>query len=528
MLILEIAFNLSLYVAFAIISGYVEKRVPSRNINGTVLQGLLFGGVAILGMLQPFTLAEGIFFDGRSVVISLSVLFFGPITGLITTILVVTTRIIMGGDGILMGVAVAISAFLIGLLFRKYWDRKSVPSAIFLLGMGLAVHVVMVMLMILLPSNMQMVVFQTVTVSILILYPFATLLSGKILSDQVTIRGLSNDLQESEQKFRAIFNSMNEAIFLHDAETGMIVDFNDSTIELYRFKSREQVINNFMRNLSANDESYNSQSGLDNLNKAVAEGSHTFDWLARRADNELFWAEISLKHFKLGEKGYVIAVVRDINERKTHEDKNVQELHEKEVLLAEVHHRVKNNLAIISSLLSLQLDSINDDAAREIMMETDKRIRSISLVHELVYNNENLESVDFGTFLHEMIPIIDTFSSPDSCVIDVDIDAGHLELSLNKSVPCALIVTEIITNSYKHAFKGRTNGHIDIKFYQEDEEFHLIVRDDGKGVDDLYSMGSSGSFGYTIIQGLVSQIGGKIEFMNVDPGLLVHINFKSN
>ena len=525
MLILEIAFNLSLYVAFAIISGFIEKRVPSKNLDGTILQGLLFGGVAILGMLQPFSLAEGIFFDGRSVVISLSVLFFGPITGLITTILVVITRLIMGGDGILMGVSVAISAFLIGLLFRKYWDRKSVPSAMFLFGMGLAVHAVMVLLMILLPSNMQMLVFQSVTISILILYPFATLLTGKVLSDQVTIRGLSNELQKSEQKFRAIFNSMNEAIFLHDAETGMIVDFNDSTMSLYRLKSRDQVVNNFVRNLSANDESYNSQSGLDNLKKAVAEGSYTFDWLARRANDELFWAEVSLRHIKLGEKGYVIAVVRDINERKMHEEKNVQDLHEKEVLLAEVHHRVKNNLAIISSLLSLQLDSINDEAARDIMMETDKRIRSISLVHELVYNNENLESVDFGTFLHELIPIIDTFSSPDRCVIDVDIDAGHLELSLNKSVPCALIVTEIITNSYKHAFTNRKNGHIDIKFYQEDDVFNLIVRDDGKGVEELHSMGSSGSFGYTIIQGLVNQIGGKIEFQNVDPGLMVHIQF---
>src|SRR5690606_34704086 len=228
-----------------------------------------------------------------------------PITGLITTILVVITRLIMAGDGILMGVAVAISAFLVGLLFRKYWDRKSVPSAIFLLGMGLAVHIVMVLLMILLPSNMQMVVFQTVTVSILILYPFATLLTGKILSDQVTIRGLSNELEASEQKFRAIFNSMNEAIFLHDAETGMIVDFNDRTMDLYRLESRDQVLNNFIRNLSANDESYNSKSGLDHLKKAVADGSHTFDWLARRNDNELFWAEVSLRHLKLGEKGYV-------------------------------------------------------------------------------------------------------------------------------------------------------------------------------------------------------------------------------
>src|SRR5690554_2069236 len=119
MLILEIAFNLSLYVAFAIISGFVEKRVPSRNLSGTITQGLLFGVVAIIGMLQPFSLAEGIFFDGRSVIISLAALFFGPISGLITTIIVVAVRVIMGGDGIFMGVAVALFSLIIGLIFRK-------------------------------------------------------------------------------------------------------------------------------------------------------------------------------------------------------------------------------------------------------------------------------------------------------------------------------------------------------------------------------------------------------------------------
>lgn len=199
-------------------------------------------------------------------------------------------------------------------------------------------------------------------------------------------------------------------------------------------------------------------------------------------------------------------------------------LREKEVLLAEIHHRVKNNLAIISGLIGLQLDTVSDSSAREILEETDKRIRSISLVHELVYNNEQLESVDFATFLHELIPILDTFSNQQNKAIDISIDADPVQIELNKSVPCALITTEILTNCYKHAFKQRESGQVHITLKSTPDKVILVFQDDGIGIDNIDELQEGESFGYTIIQGLTQQIGGSITFENSNPGLRVTLS----
>lgn len=527
-LIFDLAYNLTMLIAFAIVSGLVEKRIQGTTTRGMVVQGLLFGAVAVIGILNPFVLSEGIVFDGRTIVISISTLFFGPISGSIAAIMAVVTRIIIGGPGVVMGVATVVQALIVGYIFRRFWNRESVPTLTFLYYMGLLVHIIMVGLMLTLPSTIQREVFESIAFTIIVFYPLTTVLMGKVLSDQLEIRHLIKDLSSSEVKFREIFNSVNESIFIHDAETGMIVDFNDRTLDLYKLNSREAVLNNFIRNLSAGDGTYNPESGMAHLKKAVAEGSHRFDWLARRPNDELFWVDVSLRYVKINDKGYVLAVVRDINERKKIETETQENLREKEVLLAEVHHRVKNNLAIISSLLSLQLDKVDDPDARDLLIQTEKRIRSISLVHELVYGNDDLESIDFGSFLHRLIPIIDTFSGSEGCDVQVDIDAGHLEIDLNKSVPCALIVTELLTNSYKHAFEGKHSGNIYIKLYEQDNDFCLIISDNGRGVENIDKLQSGSSFGYTIITGLVSQIGGTISFRNLNPGFEVTITFRNN
>jgi PAS domain S-box-containing protein len=525
MLIIDVAYNLTFLIAFAVISGFLENRIPGRTTLGMVLQGLLFGTAVVIGILYPFVLSEGLIFDGRSVTVSLATLFFGPITGLIAALMAVVTRAYIGGAGVVMGVSVAILAFLIGLGFRRFWDKTKAPTLKYLFMMGVGVHFGMIGLMVLLPTNVQQETFTQLALTIIIFYPIATVITGKVLTDQLEIRHLYSLARENEEKFRAIFNSTNEAIFLHDAETGMIVDFNDRTLDLYKLDTREKVLNNFVRNISSGDENYNPEKGLENLRKAIELGSYTFDWYARSGDNHLFWVEVSLRYIKIADKGHVIAVVRNIDDRKKQEEMTMKNLREKEVLLAEIHHRVKNNLAIISGLIGLQLDTVSDSSAREILEETDKRIRSISLVHELVYNNEQLESVDFATFLHELIPILDTFSNQQNKPIEIVIDAKPVQVELNKSVPCALITTEILTNCYKHAFKNMDSGNVTITLRKSEDRVSLVIQDDGRGIDDIESLREGESFGYTIINGLTQQIGGVITFENTHPGLRVTLTF---
>lgn len=525
MLIIDVAYNLTFLIAFAVISGFIEDRIPSQKTLGLVVQGILFGTAAVIGIMYPFVFAEGLIFDGRSVTISLATLFFGPITGLIATLMAVIARASIGGSGLVMGVSVAILAFLVGLIARRIWSKTEAPSLKFLFSMGVFVHIGMISLMFLLPSTIQLDVFTRLALTIIIFYPIATVITGKVLSDQLEIRQLYALARENEEKFRAIFNSTNEAIFLHDAENGMIVDFNDRTLDLYKLDTREAVMNNFIRNISSGDEDYNPQKGLENLKKAIELGSYTFDWHARKGNNELFWVEVSLRFIKIAGKGHVIAVVRNIDDRKKQEEITKKNLKEKEVLLAEIHHRVKNNLAIISGLIGLQLDTVLDPAAKEILEETDKRIRSISLVHELVYHNDQLESVNFATFLHQLIPILDTFSNQQNKAISFSINADPIQIELNRSVPCALITTEILTNCYKHAFKDRDSGSVQIELNQNDGRIELTIQDDGAGIKDLERLKTGETFGYTIINGLTQQIGGTIGFENTEPGLKVTLTF---
>jgi len=527
MLIIDVAYNLTFLIAFAVVSGFLDNRYPSRTTQGLVIQGVLFGSATVIGILYPFVLYEGLLFDGRSVAISLATLIFGPITGLIATLMSIVARVSIGGVGLLIGVLLSIFSFVIGLIFRLFWDRHTAPRLLFMFQLGIVVHIGMVALLFLLPTDLQIETFIRSAPTILIFYPIATVIMGKVLSDQLEIRHLLAQVRENEEKFRAIFNSTNEAIFVHDAKTGTIVDFNDRTMELYNLQTREQVHNNFIRNISAGNDSYNPKKGFEYLQKAVELGSFTFDWHARGGDDNLFWVEVSLRHVVINDKGFVIAVVRNIDDRKKQEETTARNLKEKEVLLAEVHHRVKNNLAIISGLIGLQIDTVVDQSAREILDETDKRIRSISLIHELVYNNEQLESVDFGTFLHELIPILDTFSNQQEKNVDMVIDVESVQIDLSKSVPCALITTEIITNCYKHAFKNRATGTITITLKESDELVTLVIEDNGNGADDPAEISKSGSFGSTIMLGLTQQIGGTILFENANPGFRVTLTFNA-
>jgi len=220
MLIIDVAYNLTFLIAFAVISGLLDNRYSSLTLKGTIAQGFLFGFAAAISMLNPFELYTGLIFDGRSVAISLVTLFFGPIAGVIATLITVSLRIYLGGQGLIIGVLLSIVALIGGYLFRLMWNRASAPSMGFLFSLGLAVHVVMVYLLFLLPVDLQLDAFIRSTPTILIFYPIASVLMGKILSGQLEIRHLLHKVRESEEKFRAIFNSTNEAIFLHDAETG--------------------------------------------------------------------------------------------------------------------------------------------------------------------------------------------------------------------------------------------------------------------------------------------------------------------
>lgn len=208
MIYLDLIFNLSLLVTLSIVSGFIEKRWERKTRLCALLQGGLFGGAAVLGMLRPLDLGYGLIFDGRSIMVSLCGLFFGPLAVGVSAAMTVLARIALGGVGALMGVLVILSSAGIGLLARsRFRPEEAPPSAGRLYLFGLMVHASMVLLMLVLPGEVRSATLRRIGPPVILMYPLATILAGKILSDQVSAARTTASLRQAEERFRSFFDS---------------------------------------------------------------------------------------------------------------------------------------------------------------------------------------------------------------------------------------------------------------------------------------------------------------------------------
>lgn len=212
-----------------------------------------------------------------------------------------------------------------------------------------------------------------------------------------------------------------------------------------------------------------------------------------------------------------------INERQASEQAIKLALAEKNILLAEIHHRVKNNLAIITGLLNMQLNSIENVPAKTILLDSKNRVKSMALVHDRLYKSERLSDIDFESYTKELIYEIQYPYSTISEKITVSTSISDIALTVNSAIPCGLILNELLTNCYKHAFIGRDQGLISISFTKENTIFKLKVKDDGVGLKSDYL--TSDSLGMVLINSLSEQLDGKCSF-TVDNGTCFDLEFK--
>lgn len=239
LIIIELIYNLSVLVALSVFSGFVDARFKRTHPTGKILQGILFGITAIIAMLYPFVLAEGLIFDGRSIVISLCTLFFGPVSGAIATVMAAIFRISIGGVGLTMGLIVILSSFAIGYLFhiKKVKSPGCTINNSQLYLLGFVVHVIMLLSMLILPTEAMLSALQTVGFTVIGVYPIVTLLIGKILSDQESKQELIDDITKSETKFRVLTETSPSAVIIY--QDAKFVYLNKSSVELTGYKTEE-------------------------------------------------------------------------------------------------------------------------------------------------------------------------------------------------------------------------------------------------------------------------------------------------
>lgn len=202
-----------------------------------------------------------------------------------------------------------------------------------------------------------------------------------------------------------------------------------------------------------------------------------------------------------------------------------QLLQDKEMLMKEIHHRVKNNLMVISSLLNLQSRYIKDEKSKEIFKESQNRAQSMALIHERLYRSTNMKSIDFADYIRSLTrDLFNTYSTQEDR-IDLKMDVEDVEVDIDNAVPLGLIINEIVTNSLKYAFPDENAGTISISFHKQKDQYLLEVSDDGIGIPEEFEVEKSDSLGMMLINSLTYQIGGELE-MERSPGTTFRIKFK--
>lgn len=220
----------------------------------------------------------------------------------------------------------------------------------------------------------------------------------------------------------------------------------------------------------------------------------------------------------------ILGVNQDITELKKAQNEINKTLKEKEMLLKEIHHRVKNNLMVISSLLNLQSKYIHDEEALDIFRESQNRAKSMALIHERLYRSTDLKRIDFGDYIRTLSNDLYHTYMPEENRINLNMDLENLMVDINTTVPLGLIVNELITNSMKHAFK-EGEGEINIIFHKKGDEFTLIIGDNGVGLPADLDFRNTETLGLQLVNNLTAQIDGAIE-LDRSHGTRFKITFK--
>lgn len=245
-----------------------------------------------------------------------------------------------------------------------------------------------------------------------------------------------------------------------------------------------------------------------------------------RRDGETRYVAIHIRVIPAteSENAYIYGTVQDITDRKIAEEKLKESLEEKEMLLKEIHHRVKNNLMVISSLLDLQSQYIKDKEALDIFKESQNRANSMALIHERLYRSTDLK-IDFGEYIQSLATDLFRTYVQDPGRVLLNIDVKNEMIDINTTVPLGLIVNELLTNSMKHGFPSGVRGEIYVDFHKEGDIFILIIGDTGVGFPKDLDFRNTKSLGLQLVNNLTRQIDGEIK-LNTDHGTEFEITFE--
>jgi PAS domain S-box-containing protein len=330
--------------------------------------------------------------------------------------------------------------------------------------------------------------------------------------EDITQRKLAEKaLRESEEMFRNPVEQSPVGVFL--VQDGIILYANPRVAEVAGY-SRPEILGRPFDALIHPDDLPKVLEVIGRLLKGEVSAGEV-EYRALRKDGSVFAVQAYGSQMPFRGRAAVYGTIIDITERKKMEDQIRDSLREKEVLLKEIHHRVKNNMQVISSLLSVQSQNIRDESIRVLFKESQNRIRSIALVHELLYRSDNLDQIEYGEYLKKMvIPLFESYNV-DERRVSIAIEAPEVMITIEKAVSCSLIVNELISNSLKHAFPGDRKGAITIRFSLDPagSEYLLDYGDNGVGLPPDLDVKKLNTLGMRLIGLLTRQLDGNLELV---------------
>lgn len=322
-------------------------------------------------------------------------------------------------------------------------------------------------------------------------------------------------LNWTEARLSGIVHSAMDAIISIDSNRYVIL-FNEAAEKMFMCRGEEALnkhISGFIpapfKNISDDD-----TGSDDNILAAVSYGSLGII-TGVRSSGEEFPMEGSISGAEVaGDKIYTF-ILRDITGRKKSEEKIEASLKEKEVLLKEVHHRVKNNLQIISSLLNLQSNYIEDKEALEVFKESQNRIKSMALIHEKLYQSGNLSQINIRDYIKDLSAKLFSSYRHDSKKIKLILNVQELYLEVDKCIAVGLILNELISNALKHAFSNMSGGELTIDLHKDENSLILIVSDNGIGFPEDFDFQNTETLGLQLVFSLIDQHDGSIKYDTV-------------
>jgi PAS domain S-box-containing protein len=340
------------------------------------------------------------------------------------------------------------------------------------------------------------------------------LTQGTVLANQVAQAiensELFSEVNRLQEQYRVVTEALNDAVFTLDAEVRFA--FGNAAGERLTGYRLEELLGRSFTDLVAPEDLPELIDRFRRADRGEVISPHVQIEMIRK-DGSRVPVELSMTNLVLdGQIIGHVGVARDITDRKHAEEQIRASLQEKEVLLKEIHHRVKNNLQIISSLLNLQSKYVNDPQALQMFLDSQNRVKSMALIHEILFRSRDITRIDFSEYIKMISVQLFRSYGANAKNISLEVHVDDIILDVDTAISCGLIVTELVSNSLKHAFTDGRDGAISVALFADDDDMlRLVVRDSGIGLLNYRPLRHVESLGLKLVNALVNQLAGTVK-----------------